>query len=660
MDDSETPRTVRRSLSPSRAGDFQNCPLLYRFRTIDKLPEPADPIMVRGTLVHAVLEDLFGEAAPGRTLDRAVELLPGEWETLREEEPRLAELFSAEQAADETAWLASCVDLLTTYFGMEDPRWVEPAAREERVSYALESGVTFAGIVDRIDIAPDGRIRVVDYKGLAVDTHLPTPSGWITMGDVKEGDQLFGSDGQPVLVTKKSGVHHRPCYRVTFRDGSEIVCDNVHLWTIVRSHRQVATTMTVDTDRLAEIMREASAAGTPRSVWIEAASAVETEPVELAVDPWLLGAWLGDGSTRSGQLTVGRRDLWDMAALIKEHWPGDVLCVEERTAYSVTPSKLSDRCTFGHTEFRPATPGHASRRCALEQHHAGMEARNVSLSTLLGLIGVKGNKHIPADYLRAGIEQRRELLRGLMDTDGWWSLARRRAGFTTTDDRLAADVLELLRSLGINPLHFKKDYENAARPNRTWHIIEFTPREFNPFSLPRKASLAQAQVTPLQRELARRRVIASVEPVESVPTQCVAVDAADSLYLCGRGFVPTHNTGRAPNPRFEDRAMFQMRFYALVIWRTRGVLPTLLQLMYIGDGSFLTYEPDEDELIATERKLIALWSAIERAIELRDFPPRKSGLCAWCAHQAICPEFGGTPPEMPVFELVDVTEPAQA
>jgi len=277
MDDSETLLTVRRSLSPSRAGDFQNCPLLYRFRTIDRLPEPADPVMVRGTLVHAVLEDLFGEEAPGRTLDRAVELLPGEWDKLREDEPRLAELFTAEQAADETAWLASCVDLLRTYFDMEDPRWLEPASREERVAYELESGVTFAGIVDRIDVAPDGRVRVVDYK-----------------------------------------------------------------------------------------------------------------------------------------------------------------------------------------------------------------------------------------------------------------------------------------------------------------------------------------------------------------------------------------TGRSPNPRFEDKAMFQMRFYALVIWRTRGVLPTLLQLMYLGDGSFLTYEPDEQELLATERKLVALWAAIERAIELRDFPPRKSGLCGWCAHKALCPEFGGTPPEMPMFEVINV------
>jgi putative RecB family exonuclease len=78
--------------------------------------------------------------------------------------------------------------------------------------------------------------------------------------------------------------------------------------------------------------------------------------------------------------------------------------------------------------------------------------------------------------------------------------------------------------------------------------------------------------------------------------------------------------------------------------------------MYFGDGSFLTYEPDEQELLATERKLVALWAAIERAIELRDFPPRKSGLCGWCAHKALCPEFGGTPPEMPLFELINVPQ----
>src|SRR5690606_32857703 len=99
-------------------------------------------------------------------------------------------------------------------------------------------------------------------------------------------------------------------------------------------------------------------------------------------------------------------------------------------------------------------------------------------------------------------------------------------------------------------------YTNPRRPARTWHVIEFTPTDFNPFTLPRKAMAAEVGVTGLQKTLARRRVVAAVERVASVPTQCVEVEAPDSLYLCGRGFVPTHNTGRSPSEMFEAKALF--------------------------------------------------------------------------------------------------------
>jgi putative RecB family exonuclease len=262
---------VTGSLSPSRAGDFMTCPLLYRFRTIDKIPEPPNPVMVRGTLVHAVLERLFDDPAPQRTLEYAVSMVPAEWEKLLEENPELADLFGAEGVVDQADWLASCTAFLDTYFRMEDPQYLEPDSREQKVSHDLATGLTLRGIVDRIDIAPDGRIRVVDYK-----------------------------------------------------------------------------------------------------------------------------------------------------------------------------------------------------------------------------------------------------------------------------------------------------------------------------------------------------------------------------------------TGKSPNSRFEDKAMFQMKFYALVIWRVRGVIPTLLQLMYLGDGQFLRYEPDEADLLATERKLQALWAAISAATEAGDFQPRKSALCGWCSYKALCPAWGGTPPPMPV------------
>jgi len=108
-----------------------------------------------------------------------------------------------------------------------------------------------------------------------------------------------------------------------------------------------------------------------------------------------------------------------------------------------------------------------------------------------------------------------------------------------------------------------------------------------------------------------------------------------------------YKTGTAPRADFEARAMFQMRFYALVLWRTQGTVPRLLQLIYLGNGEIMRYAPDEADLLATERKIEALWRAIERAVRTGDWRPRPSKLCDWCAHQALCPAFGGTPPPLP-------------
>jgi len=270
------------SLSPSRAGDFMTCPLLYRFRTVDRLPEPSSPDAVRGTVVHKVLEELFDLPAARRTPDQAAEMLQPAWEALIEAEPEVAEMFG-EEGPEIGAWLASCRESLSRYFALEDPTRLEPAERELYVETLLESKLLLRGFVDRVDVAPTGEIRVVDYK-----------------------------------------------------------------------------------------------------------------------------------------------------------------------------------------------------------------------------------------------------------------------------------------------------------------------------------------------------------------------------------------TGKAPHPAFEAKALFQMKFYALVLWRTRGVVPAMLQLIYLGSGELLRYSPDEADLLATERKVEALWRAIAQAQQTGDWRPRKSALCGWCAHQALCPEFGGTPPPLPAMpqpaEAVPVTE----
>lgn len=268
------------ALSPSRAGDFLTCPLLYRFRTVDRLPEPPSPDAVRGTVVHKVLEDLFDLPAEQRTPERAGQMVLPAWERLVELEPEVADMLG-DEGPDVTAWLASCATVLERYFTLEDPQRLEPAERELYVESLLDSKLLLRGFVDRVDIAPDGAIRLVDYK-----------------------------------------------------------------------------------------------------------------------------------------------------------------------------------------------------------------------------------------------------------------------------------------------------------------------------------------------------------------------------------------TGRAPAPGFEAKALFQMRFYALVVWRTRGVVPAMLRLVYLGDGEIISYVPDEQDLLATERKVEAIWRAIRTAEETGEWLPHRSRLCGWCAHQAICPEFGGTPPPLPAPELpADVALP---
>jgi putative RecB family exonuclease len=169
-----TAATVVGTLSPSRASDFMACPLLYRFRVIDRLPERPSAVATRGTMVHAVLERLFDLPPSERTLDQAALMLQPEWERLVEAEPELGRLFEDEpehaedpdttNGAGFAGWMASAVDLLRCYFTLEDPRRLQPADREVYVETVLDSGLALRGYVDRIDISASGDVRVVDYK----------------------------------------------------------------------------------------------------------------------------------------------------------------------------------------------------------------------------------------------------------------------------------------------------------------------------------------------------------------------------------------------------------------------------------------------------------------------------------------------------------------
>ncbi|WP_328722612.1 RecB family exonuclease [Streptomyces sp. NBC_00247] len=153
------------SLSPSRANDFMQCPLLYRFRVIDKLPQKPSEAATRGTLVHAVLERLFDAPAAERTAPRARALVPGQWDRLLKSKPELTELFAEDTGGERLAgWLSEAERLVERWFSLEDPTRLEPVEREMFVETELESGLRLRGVIDRVDIAPTGEVRIVDYK----------------------------------------------------------------------------------------------------------------------------------------------------------------------------------------------------------------------------------------------------------------------------------------------------------------------------------------------------------------------------------------------------------------------------------------------------------------------------------------------------------------
>ncbi len=155
--------TFPTSLSPSRTNDFLTCPLLYRFRTIDNLPETPTPAALRGTLVHRALENLFGCEPQQRTVQEAYALLEAAFADLEQTQPDHAKILAVD-AVSPAAILKPALPLLETYFQLEDPQRLEPHEREMGVSANLGSDFVIRGFVDRVDRAPDGAIRIVDYK----------------------------------------------------------------------------------------------------------------------------------------------------------------------------------------------------------------------------------------------------------------------------------------------------------------------------------------------------------------------------------------------------------------------------------------------------------------------------------------------------------------
>jgi putative RecB family exonuclease len=149
------------TLSPSRAGDFKACPQLFKFRAIDRLPEPTSVYQARGTTAHLALQRLYELDPQARTPDRLYDLFRECWNELRTTE-EFAGLFPAPE--DERTWGIESMSLLANYFRLEDPSMVEPLGRELDLLEEFDGEVVIRGILDRMDRREDGRLVITDYK----------------------------------------------------------------------------------------------------------------------------------------------------------------------------------------------------------------------------------------------------------------------------------------------------------------------------------------------------------------------------------------------------------------------------------------------------------------------------------------------------------------
>lgn len=473
---------------------------------------------------------------------------------------------------------------LTETFADALPRVIDQVERGQQAGLSTP----WPDLDRKIHGLSDGRLYVVGGrpgggKALSLDTPLVTPTGWTTMGDVKAGDLLIGDDGKPTRVVAATEVMTgRPCYRVTFDDGETIVADAQHEWltTTRASRRSEAAARDLvaqrhlpnswdqrhkrefpsvkTTQHIAETLRVGSDNRINHAVPLPAP--MVGEHCDLPVDPYVLGVWLGDGSSRVAQITTPDQQIIDEirgAGYTMTKLTGPLL-------YSLSPSlRIPD----------------------------------------LAALGLIQNKHIPEMYLRASYEQRLALIQGLMDTDG---TARKtgRCMFEVTSRALADGFEELARTLGLKVTRQTRRVKGRCEETSTCYRLGFTTT-LPVFRLERKKLRL-----PTEQRFAHRMIV-SVEPIASVPVKCVEVDNASHLYLAGRAMIPTHNSLAGQNLAWHwaHRHGLPVYFASLEMTADDITTRTLAQVSQVALDALLTGKMEERDWDRVGRTTAAMTSA---------------------------------------------------
>ena len=416
-------------------------------------------------------------------------------------------------------------------------------------------------------------VVVMDWKGLPLDTPIATKNGWKNIADIHEGDYVFDKNGKPTRVLHVSEIHKNPCYKIVFDNKDEIIADCDHRWEISFPKKRMKDGVseyvfenkvmtTREVSEYIKTLRRRLFINIPK---ILNSKAIECDEKDLPIDPYVFGCWLGDGNKVDGKITNMYDELW-----------GEI----ENRGY-----QLGKDVSGGGA-------GLAQTRTV------------VGLARKLKELGCLSNKHIPNIYMFSSYNQRLDILRGMMDTDGYYNKKRRRFVMTTTQEWQADNFYALLSTLGIKATKIKckgkctncKKYKDGIFDK---YDITFAC-DFNPFLI-RKCDVG----TPDNSNRMYRNII-NVEEVDTIETKCIEVDSETHTFCCGYNMLVTHNTNKELKKEysrennkfllppfdnlFEEPLSYytiQLNLYSMCL-ADIGISPIALRIIWLKDDG--TYE----------------------------------------------------------------------
>jgi hypothetical protein len=439
----------------------------------------------------------------------------------------------------------------------------------------LEGNLAIKGTIDLITLVNDNTIEIVDWKGLPINTQIPTIDGWKTMGDLTIGDIVFDQQGEQCSVVGKSKVSFKPCYKITFNDTTSVICDNEHLWKL-------------SNDKTVSIME------LKVGDKINVSKPISCDYSDLPIDPYVLGVWLGDGRNRSCEIYGEDSEIFDNI---------------QKQGYGLGKN--------------------------IEKRYTHLKCHTILNTTkILRSLNLLKNKHIPDIYFRASYEQRLALLQGLMDTDGNVNTFRKQAVFTSCNKKLSDDVKHLLLTLGQRPNQSTVKRSTNFKKNITVYPIAFRPIDINPFMISRKASKI-SEVWGHGASSTRR--ITKIEKSIDQKTQCISVNSKDNTYLCTENYIPTHNTGRrldwaTGKEKTQEKLESdpQLRIYHYAISHLYPHIDHIIfSIYFINDGGPFSVCFDKSDLSKTEDMLRQKFKIVKNS---RKPQLNKSWMCSKLCH----------------------------